>query len=92
MSEAASSFRPEAGPGVRGAYLRLWQAGFRWLYLLDAVGILGVVVLVTLVRFGTDWPEPADTVVGMVVATAVLQVVFYFGGLYEKQVRLGHRM
>jgi len=62
------------------------------LYLLDAVGILAVVALVTLVRFGTDWPAPADTVVGMVVATAVLQVVFYFGGLYEKQVRLGHRM
>ncbi len=92
MSEAASPFRAEAGPGVRGAYLRLWRAGFRWLYLLDAVGILGVVVLVTLVRFGTDWPAPADTVIGMVVATAVLQVVFYFGGLYEKQVRLGHRM
>lgn len=62
------------------------------MYLLDAIGILAVVALVTLVRFGTDWPAPADTVVGMVVATAVLQVVFYFGGLYEKQVRLGHRM
>mgnify|MGYP006101914249 CR=1 FL=1 len=92
MTEAAASFRPPAGSGVRGAYLRIWRAGFRWLYLLDAVGILAVVALVTLVRFGTDWPAPADTVVGMVVATAVLQVVFYFGGLYEKQVRLGHRM
>ena len=92
MTEAAASFRPPAGSGVRGAYLRMWRAGFRWLYLLDAIGILAVVALVTLVRFGTDWPAPADTVVGMVVATAVLQVVFYFGGLYEKQVRLGHRM
>ena len=92
MTEAAASFRPPAGSGVRGAYLRIWRAGFRWLYLLDAIGILAVVALVTLVRFGTDWPAPADTVVGMVVATAVLQVVFYFGGLYEKQVRLGHRM
>ncbi len=89
MTELALSHHPT---GVRGAYLRLWRAGFRWLYLLDAVGILGVVVVVTLVRFGTDWPSPGDTVVGMVVATAVLQVVFYFGGLYEKQVRLGHRM
>jgi lipopolysaccharide/colanic/teichoic acid biosynthesis glycosyltransferase len=89
MTKAIPSHHPT---GVRGAYLRLWRVGFRWLYLLDAVGILGVVVLVTLARFGTDWPSPGDTVVGMVVATAVLQVVFYFGGLYEKQVRLGHRM
>ena len=53
---------------------------------------MGVVVLVTLVRFGTDWPAPEETMVGMVVATVVIQIVFYFGGLYEKQVRLGHRM
>ncbi len=79
------------GP-LRRAYLRSWRAGFRWLYVLDATGILGVVVLVNLVRFGTDWPAPADTVVGMAVATVALQAVFYFGGLYEKQVRLGHRM
>ena len=92
MTQAASSLRPSADSGVRGAYLRMWRAGFRWLYLLDTVGILAVVALVTLVRFGTDWPAPADTVAGMVVATVVLQVVFYFGGLYEKQVRLGHRM
>jgi len=79
------------GP-LRRAYLRSWRAGFRWLYVLDAVGILVVVVLVNLIRFGSDWPAPADTMVGMVVATVALQAVFYFGGLYEKQVRLGHRM
>ena len=62
MSEPALSHRPT---GVRGAYPRLWRAGFRWLYLLDAIGILGVVVVVTLVRFGTDWPSPGDTVVGI---------------------------
>jgi len=82
-----------AADGAWGqAYLRSWRAGFRWLYVLDAAGILGVVVLVNLVRFGTDWPVPGDTVVGIVVATAALQVVFYLGGLYEKQVRLGHRL
>ena len=89
---AGSPGRPTEARGARGAYLRLWRAGFRWLYLLDAAGIMGVVVLVTLVRFGTDWPAPEDTMVGMVVATVVIQIVFYFGGLYEKQVRLGHRM
>ena len=28
----------------------------------------------------------------MLALTAIVQVVFYFGGLYEKQARLGHRM
>ena len=83
---------PAALPEPTGLYLRLWRAGFRWLYVLDAVGILAVTVLVTVVRFGTDWPEPGELVVGMVALAAILQVVFYFGGLYEKQARLGHRM
>lgn len=82
----------ERGGPLRVIYLRCWRAGFRWLYVLDAVGILSVVILVSLVRFGTAWPAPGDTLVGMLVATALLQTVFYFGGLYEKQVRLGHRM
>ena len=83
---------PDADPVVSGLYLRLWRAGFRWLYVLDAVGILAVAVLVTVVRFRTEWPEPGELVVGMVALTAILQIVFYFGGLYEKQARLGHRM
>ena len=83
---------PAALPEPSGLYLRLWRAGFRWLYVLDAVGILAVTVLVTVVRFGTDWPEPGELLVGMVALTAILQLVFYFGGLYEKQARLGHRM
>ena len=83
---------PAALPEPSGLYLRFWRAGFRWLYMLDAVGILAVTVLVTVVRFGTDWPEPGELLVGMVALTAILQLVFYFGGLYEKQARLGHRM
>ncbi len=83
---------PAALPEPSGLYLRLWRAGFRWLYVLDAVGILAVTVLVTVVRFGTDWPEPGELLVGMVALTVILQLVFYFGGLYEKQARLGHRM
>ena len=83
---------PAALPEPTGLYLKLWRAGFRWLYVLDAVGIVSVTVLVTVVRFGTDWPEPAALVAGMVALAAILQVVFYFGGLYEKQARLGHRM
>ena len=75
-----------------GFYLRLWHAGFRWLYVVAALGVFSVLVVVMATRFGMDWPEPAASWTGIVVATVLVQVVFYFGGLYEKQVRLGQRM
>jgi len=75
-----------------GFYLRLWHAGFRWLYVVDALGVFLVLVVVMAIRFGMDWPEPAASWTGIVVATVLVQVVFYFGGLYEKQMRLGQRM
>jgi lipopolysaccharide/colanic/teichoic acid biosynthesis glycosyltransferase len=77
---------------VRRLYLRLWHGGFRWLYIVDALGVFLVLVVVMAIRFGMDWPEPAASWTGIVVATVLVQVVFYFGGLYEKQMRLGQRM
>ena len=73
-------------------YLRLWHAGFRWLYLIDAIIMFSIMVLVNLIRFGTQWPEKTEMWIGIIAATFILQFVFYFGGLYEKQVRLGQRM
>ena len=73
-------------------YLRLWQAGFRWLYLVDSLAIFLVLVFVMIARFKTDWPDKADTWVGIVVAVILFQTVYYFGGMYEKQFRLGQRM
>ena len=64
-------------------YLRLWHAGFRWLYLIDAIFIFTIMVLVNLIRFGTDWPEKTEMWIGIVVATFIFQFVFYFGGLYD---------
>ena len=77
---------------ARQLYLRLWHGGFRWLYIVDALGVFLVLVVVMSIRFGMDWPEPAASWTGIVVATVLVQVVFYFGGLYEKQMRLGQRM
>ena len=77
---------------VRRLYLRLWRAGFRWLYVVDALGSFLGLVAVMMIRFGMDWPEPTASWTGIVVATVLVQVVFYFGGLYEKQMRLGQRM
>ena len=77
---------------ARRLYLRLWHGGFRLLYIVDALGVFLVLVVVMAIRFGMDWPEPAASWTGIVVATVLVQVVFYFGGLYEKQMRLGQRM
>ena len=77
---------------LNGLYLRLWHAGFRWLYIIDAIAIFLIMVLVNLIRFGTQWPEKAEMWVGVIAATFIFQIIFYFGGLYEKQVRLGQRM
>ena len=83
-----------SGVSLRGAnrlYRRLWESGFRWLYVLDAAVVLAAGVVVMTVRFGTGWPQPAESVLGLVAFTALVLVVFYFGGLYERQSRLGHR-
>ena len=77
---------------LNNLYLRLWHAGFRWLYIVDAIAVFSVMVLVNLIRFGTQWPEKTEMWIGIIVATFIFQIIFYFGGLYEKQVRLGQRM
>ena len=82
---------PEAGM-MHMLYHRAFRAGFRWLYVLDAVGLLLTMVVVMVVRFGTEWSAPLSQGAGIVVATAILQTCFYFGGMYERQQRLGQRM
>jgi hypothetical protein len=34
----------------------MWAHGFRFLFVLDAFGLFGTMVLINLVRFGFDWP------------------------------------
>ena len=49
----------------------MWRHGFRFLFLLDAVGLFGSMVLINLVRFGTDWPTYSRSfyIVGFLAAT-----------------------
>ena len=61
---------------ARRLYLRLWHGGFRWLYVVAALGVFLVLVVVMAIRFGMDWPEPAASWTGIVVATGLGQVVF----------------
>ena len=87
-----------AGPGdtppldaprrfVRG----LNRRGLRLVMFADVVALAAIVIGSMLVRFGTDWPEaPVANYLGSF-ALAILVFVgsLYFGGLYEREPRLG---
>lgn len=66
---------------------------FRTLYVVDAVTLFGLMVAITVVRFGLDWPTYPRThyLIGFGVATFLHMTVYYFGGLYEFEQRLGNR-
>jgi lipopolysaccharide/colanic/teichoic acid biosynthesis glycosyltransferase len=71
----------------------LWARGFRFLFVLDAIALFGVMVAINLVRFGTDWPTYplSHYMVGFSIATGIHLVINYFFGLYEREPRLGRR-
>jgi len=59
--------------------------------MLVDIFVLNIVMYGTnLVRFGTDWPNsPGLFVASFAVASVIAFVIFYFGGLYERQPHLG---
>lgn len=69
----------------------LRRLGFRYLHIIDAATLFGLMAAITTVRFGFDWPTYPLThyVVGFAVATGLHMAVYYFGGLYEYEQRLG---
>src|SRR4051812_1515809 len=71
----------------------LWAHGFRFLFVLDAVALYAVMVLINLVRFGTNWPTYplSHYLIGFSIATSIHLVINYFFGLYEREPRLGVR-
>ncbi|MFQ6170076.1 sugar transferase [Oryzobacter sp. R7] len=71
---------------------RLNRRGFRLVMLLDALAVLLLAVGVMLYRFGVP-PWPTYTLgayaFSFSVSTLIFVVAFYFGGLYEREPRLG---
>jgi len=67
------------------------QSGFRVLYLVDAAVLFGAAMVISFIRWGTTWPNYGmpKYVTGFFVVTAVHLLVAYFGGLYERDHRLG---
>jgi len=70
---------------------RLNRRGFRIMYLADAAALLTLAVVIMLVRFGTTWPTYAVPayLLSFAVTVAIMQLALYFGGLYEREPRLG---
>jgi exopolysaccharide biosynthesis polyprenyl glycosylphosphotransferase len=71
----------------------MWNRGFRFLFLLDAVVLFGTMIAVNLARFGWYWPTypRSHYWVGFSIATAIHLTINYFAGLYEREPRLGYR-
>jgi lipopolysaccharide/colanic/teichoic acid biosynthesis glycosyltransferase len=71
----------------------LWSRGFRFLFVLDAAALFGVMLAINFVRFGTDWPTYplSHYLIGFSIATGIHLVINYFFGLYEREPRLGWR-
>ncbi len=97
--EQLKATRPQQAEEPRPPFLsRLNARGFRMLQPLDATAVLGAIVVLHAVRFGLPragepWPTYPlhEYAVGFLGATVVLLAVFYFGGLYERELRLGSR-
>jgi exopolysaccharide biosynthesis polyprenyl glycosylphosphotransferase len=84
--------RPEGPPTGQGPLLaRLNERGFRLVMLADVLLLLTIMLGTMLVRFGRSWPTyPVPTyLLSFVIATGVFVTSLYFGGLYEREPRLG---
>jgi lipopolysaccharide/colanic/teichoic acid biosynthesis glycosyltransferase len=70
---------------------RLNRRGFRLVMVLDVAALYLIAVGTMVVRFGLSWPTfPVPTyLVSFLVAVAVFTGSLYFGGLYEREPRLG---
>ena len=73
----------------------MWGHGFRFLGVLDALGLFALMVAISFVRFGFGWEWDTYPLshyfVGFSIATVIHLTVNYFGGLYEREPRLGLR-
>lgn len=71
---------------------RLNRHGFRLVMVLDLVVLYALTILIMLVRFGTTWPS-SFPLQAYFISFAVASLIFlsscYFGGLYDRDPRLG---
>ena len=96
-SEPAGQPFPQAVERAIGQFGRplgwMWDRGFRFLFVLDAVALFGTMVAINFARFGWTWPTypRSHYWIGFGAATAIHLSINYFAGLYEREPRLGYR-
>ncbi len=82
------------GPARRPPLLaRLNARGFRLVMVADALVLFTLMAVLVRLRFlerSPTYPLPLYAA-GFAVFTAIYLATFYFGGLYERELRLGHR-
>ena len=91
-SQAPVSDTSPAGGPVTPLLRRLNRRGFRIVMLLDGLAVFGLSVLSMVVRNGAPpWPTyPLSAyLLSFSVSTLIFVFAFYFGGLYEREPRLG---
>jgi lipopolysaccharide/colanic/teichoic acid biosynthesis glycosyltransferase len=85
--------RPRSGPAPFATPLlaRLNQRGFRLLMLADVIVLAGIAVGSMVWFYGYPWPtSPTVTyIVSIALIVATFMASLYFGGLYEREPRLG---
>ncbi|QBI21493.1 exopolysaccharide biosynthesis polyprenyl glycosylphosphotransferase [Egibacter rhizosphaerae] len=92
QSAPAPPAQDDAAP-ERPLLARLNARGFRLLMLVDALAVGLALVVPMLVRHGLTWPTYSSAAYagGYAAIVALHMAAFYFGGLYEREQRLGHR-
>jgi exopolysaccharide biosynthesis polyprenyl glycosylphosphotransferase len=73
--------------------LDMWRRGFRFLFLLDGIGLYASMLAINYARFGREWPTypRSHYLIGFAIATVIHLLIGYFVGLYEREMRLGQR-
>jgi len=94
-SETLSPVIIRTAERFRGPLGFFWRRGLRFLGVLDVIGLYGLMVAISFVRYGfdLDWPTYplSHYLIGFSIATGIHIVVNYFAGLYEREPRLGQR-
>ena len=84
--------RPTGSTADRPLLARLNRHGFRLIMIADALALLLVMVGSMVLRFGGfDWPtyDAVTYIASFLLVLAVFVAALYFGGLYERDPRLG---
>jgi exopolysaccharide biosynthesis polyprenyl glycosylphosphotransferase len=83
--------RDETPPTPDPVLRRLNRHGFRLVHVADGAVLGAVAVITMIVRFGRSWPTyPVGLYLGsFAVTVAIFVTALYFGGLYEREPRLG---